>query len=155
MWSAFFNGAWHPVGPDEALVQLAQSGQLRRDSLVHHSSFANAGLAGDVRFLDAIFGPAPVVHEMARSARNWGLGSLLCGAAAPIALFMGLRAWAEIRKAPSRYSNVSDAILAVALGGVQILLVLLGLAAFIVGAAAAEKATKSGQVPSVVHSSTR
>jgi hypothetical protein len=137
MWSAYLNGAWHPVGTDEALVQLAQSGQLRRESLVHLSSLPNAGRAGDVRFLESIFGPAPVVHELARSARNWGIGGILCGVAAPIALFIGLRAWAQIRKSPGKYSNVSDAILAVVLGGFGVLMVLLGLAGFVLGATAA------------------
>jgi len=49
---------------------------------------------------------------------------------------MGLRAWAEIRKSPAKYSNVSDAILAVVLGAFGVLMLLLGFAGFVLGATA-------------------
>lgn len=140
MWSAQIDGVWHEVGSDEALVEWARAGRLRRESVVHHSSLAHAGRAGDVRFLDPIFGPPPVIHEMARSARNWGIGGIFCGVAAPVATFMGLRAWMQIRKAPSKYSNSADAILGVLLGGVVMFLLLIGLAGVFIRGAADEKA---------------
>jgi hypothetical protein len=137
MWSVYVNGAWCQVGTDEALTDWARVGRLRRETPVHHSSLSTTGLAGQVQFLEPIFGPAPIVHEMAQSARNWGIGALFCGVAAPIALFMGLRARAEIRETPSKFSNASDATLAIILGSLGVVLVLIGFAGFVVSSAAA------------------
>ena len=126
MWSAQVNGNWSPVGTDEDLTQWAQSGRLRRDTLVHHSALAYPGRAEQVAFLSPIFGPAPVPNELARSARNWGIGAIFCGIAAPIALFMGLSARSEIQREPEKYSNAGDATLAIFLGGGAILMMILG-----------------------------
>jgi len=106
---------------------------------VHHSSSPDAGVAGQVPFLAQIFGQnfaqMPIIHPMAQSARNWGFGALFCGFAAPIALIMGLRANAEIRESPGRYSNGSDAIVAIAIGAISLILMIVGIVGAAVGMA--------------------
>jgi hypothetical protein len=65
------------------------------------------------------------------------------GIAAPIALFMGLRARAEIREAPSKFSNASDATLGIFLGALGVVLVLIGFAGWVVGNATAPQSPRS------------
>ena len=38
MWSVLINGSWQTVGDAAALVELARSGGIRPDSIVHYSS---------------------------------------------------------------------------------------------------------------------
>jgi hypothetical protein len=49
MCSAYRNRSWHPVGHDEAPVQLIRSGHLRCESPVHHSLLPNPVRAGSLR----------------------------------------------------------------------------------------------------------
>jgi len=120
MWSANVNGSWLQVGTDADLVEWARTGRLRRDSPVHHSSLPTSGLAGQVHLLEPYFGPPPAVHDLARTALHWGFGSFLCGIAAPMALFLGLRARSEIRAAPGRYTNAGDATAAIIIGSIML-----------------------------------
>jgi hypothetical protein len=71
----------------------------------------------------------PQVHAGARSARTFGLASILCGLLAPIALIKGLSAAKEIKRYPSAYTNASDATIGTVLGGIVTALVVVGVIA--------------------------
>ncbi len=73
--------------------------------------------------------PPPQVHAGARSARTYGLFSLVCGILAPVALIKGLSASKEIKKYPGAYSNASDATIGTVLGGVMSAIMVIAIAA--------------------------
>ena len=147
MWSVLVNGSWHPVGDAAALVERARSGELRPDSIVHHSSEPSPAAASQVDLLRPIFA-VTTRNEQAHMARAWGIVSLFCGFGAPFAIIHGVIGYRQIKASPGHYTNLSDARIGIGLGGLSVLLMAFWLLRLGVGTASFHGGAPS---PSAVH----